>query len=237
LESGRRDRDKDREAGSAAEGLDGLHLTASLVALAAAALIFALIVLDVAVGGRATLIDARLSTWLHTHSTPILTTIFRLISRIHSGLIVSIVTLAICAYLWTRHLRDWVLTFLLAVFGGMLLNVALKHLFERLRPSFADAIPRLTTFSFPSGHTLLASVFYGSLCAFFVARTQRRKLRALGILSAVLITALVGFSRIYLGAHYLTDVLGAMVEGLAWLAVIFLIARIVGKRRTTERIA
>jgi membrane-associated phospholipid phosphatase len=227
---------EDRDGEAPADRAKGTHITAGVVTLVSAALIFGLIALDVALGGKATLIDARLSAWLHTHSTPGLTNISRLVSAIHSGLIVSAVTVALCVYLWKRRLRDWVLTFLLAVFGGMLLNVALKHLFERLRPSFPDTIQRLTTFSFPSGHTMLAAVFYGTMCAFFVARTRSRNVRALVIIAAVLMMALVGFSRIYLGAHYLTDVLGALAEGFAWLGLCFLIAGIAGKRRNLRSV-
>lgn len=214
-----RDRTEQDEADSAGKRFRGPRLTASLVALAAAVLLFALIALDVAAGGNATLIDVRLSNWLHTHSTPTLTAIFSFISAIHSGWIVSIVTLAICAYLWTRRQRDWVLTFLLAVFVGMLLNVGLKHLFERLRPSFPDTIQRFATFSFPSGHTMLATAFYGTLCLFVISRVKALRWQVLAVLMGGVMIGLVGFSRVYIGAHYLSDVLAAIAEGLAWVAV------------------
>jgi undecaprenyl-diphosphatase len=207
-----------------------LHLTASLVALGLAVLLFALIAADVLRGGAATLVDARLSVWLHAHGTPQLTTFFRLISKLHSNLYVGIVTGLICIYLWTKRWRYWVLSLVLTVFGGMLLNDRLKHVFVRPRPNFPDLIPRLTTFSFPSGHTLLATVFYGSVCAFLVWRTQSWKLRILAIAAAVVMIALVGFSRMYLGVHYFTDVIGAIAEGSAWLAICFLIVGIVRKQ-------
>ena len=229
------DRDEDRKTVSSSETFLRFRPAAGLFVLAAAALVFVLIAADVTNAGRGTVVDARFSIWLHTHRAPVLMAFFRLISRVHANLGVSLVTVGLCAYLWAKHLRDWVLTFLLAVFGGMLLNVALKFVFVRARPSFPDAMPQLTTFSFPSGHTMLASVFYGSLCAFFFSRTRSGKLRALVILSSVLMIALVGFSRMYLGAHYLTDVLGGMAEGLAWLAVCFLIVSTRRRRRGRRR--
>lgn len=209
-----------------------LHFTGALVALGVAIMLFALIAADVVSGGAGTLIDARLSIWLHTHTTARLTTFFVLISKLHSNLYIGIVTALICTYLWTKNLRYWVLFLLLSVFGGMLLNVGLKELFVRPRPSFADTIPRLHTFSFPSGHTMLASVFYGSLCVLLVSRTQSWILRALAIVVALLMIALVGLSRMYLGVHYLTDVMGAIVEGSAWLATSFLIVALVRKQGT-----
>lgn len=211
-----------------------LHFAGALIALGVAAILFALIAADVLSGGAGTLIDARLSIWLHTRTTARLTTFFALISELHSNLYVGIVTALICTYLWTKHLRYWVLSLLLSVFGGMLLNVGLKDLFVRPRPTFADTIPRLHTFSFPSGHTMLATVFYGSLCVFLVSRTQSWIRRALAIVVAFLMIALVGFSRMYLGVHYLTDVMGAIVEGSAWLATSFLIVALIRKQRASS---
>lgn len=224
-----------RDDGSAIQPGPGsfieLHFTGAVVALGIAIILFTLIAADVVRGGAGTLIDARLSIWLHARTTARLTMFFALISKFHSNLYVGIATALICTYLWTKHLRYWVLSLLLSVFGGMLLNVGLKELFVRPRPIFADTILRLHTFSFPSGHTMLASVFYGSLCVFLVSRTQSWILRALAIVVAVLMIALVGFSRMYLGVHYLTDVMGAIVEGSAWLATSFLIVALVRKQR------
>jgi membrane-associated phospholipid phosphatase len=205
-----------------AESFVGLYLTVGLLVLGAAIVLFAVIARDVATGNALTLIDARINVWLHTHNTTQLTTLFLLVSRLHSNLGISLVTLAISLYLWSKHQRYWVLTLVLAVFGGMLLNVLLKNLFTRPRPHLENPILILHTFSFPSGHTLLAVVFYGTLGAFAVSRLRDWKLRVLAVLLAISMIAFIGFSRMYLGVHYLSDVLGAFVEGLAWLALCLL---------------
>ena len=200
----------------------GLQLTAGLIALGVALVLFSVIAVSVATGNDLTQLDTRINVWLHVHSTKQFTHLFRLTSKLHSNLVVAAVTLAISAYFWFKHLRYWFMMFTAAVFGGMLLNVVLKNLFVRPRPHFDDSIRVLTTFSFPSGHTMLASVFYGALCAFAVSRLRGWMLRAASILLAIFMVALVGFGRMYLGVHYLSDVLGAMAEGLAWLSVCFL---------------
>ena len=207
------------QARLSSESFVGLHLTVGLLTLAIAALLFVVIALSVSSGNALPLLDARINVWLHAHNTPGLTTLFLLISDLHSNLVVTLVTLGICACLWVKHLRYWILTFVLTVFGGMLLNHLLKILFVRPRPYFDDPILVLTTFSFPSGHTMLAVVFYGALCVFAAARFRVWKFRVPVILVGILMICLVGFSRMYLGVHYLSDVLGAMVEGLAWLAI------------------
>lgn len=209
------------------ESFVGLHLTAGLLVLGVALVVFGVIAASVAKGNGLTLIDARLNLWLHLHNTSQLTRLFLFISKLHSNLIVAAVTLAISACLWLKHLRYWFMTVVLAVFGGMLLNVMLKYTFERPRPYFEDPIRVLTTYSFPSGHTMLATVFYGALWAFVVSRSRGWILRAAEIMLALFMIALVGFSRMYLGVHYLSDVLGAIAEGLAWLALCFLVVGLI----------
>jgi undecaprenyl-diphosphatase len=189
-----------------------------LLALVAAIWLFAAVAEDVATGDPITIVDVRFSSWLYAHSTPSVTFLMRVITELHSLWVVAVVTLALSAYWWVRGLRDRVFTLVMAVFGGMLLNFLLKHLFLRARPQFDHPILTLTTYSFPSGHTMMATVFYGTLCWFVLSRHPRRHWRLLAIPIALVTIALVGFSRIYLGAHYLSDVLGAMAEGLAWLA-------------------
>jgi membrane-associated phospholipid phosphatase len=199
----------------------GLYLTLLLLLLLIATWVFGAIAEDVVTRDPLTIIDARFSVWLHGHTLPWLTASMSLITRVHSLFGVIVMTLAVGAYLWTRRLRVWVLRLMLAVFGGMLLNLLLKYVFMRPRPQLADPLLALTTYSFPSGHTLAATVFYGTLCALVVSRAHRWRWRLLGIAGPGLIILLVGFSRIYLGAHYLSDVLAAIAEGLAWLAFCF----------------
>ena len=118
-----------------------------------------------------TMVDVRFSAWLQAHSVSSLTRFLLLHHFIHcSG--VTVMTLAISAYLWMKRVRVWVLTLMPAVFGGMLLNFLLKHVFVRQRPRFEHPLLVLTSYSFPSGHTLMATVFYGTLCALIVSRTN-----------------------------------------------------------------
>jgi membrane-associated phospholipid phosphatase len=205
----------------------GLYLTLLLLLLIIAALVFGAIAEDVVTRDPLTITDARFSAWLNGHRLPSLTQAMLLITHVHSLLGVTVMTIAVCAYLWIKRLRVWVLRLTLAVFGGMLLNPLLKHVFMRERPHLSDPLVTLTTYSFPSGHTLMATVFYGTLCVLVVSRAHHWRWRLLAIAVAGLMILLVGFSRIYLGAHYLSDVLAAIAEGLAWLAFCFLL---VGER-------
>ena len=206
-------------------------ITLGVLVLVGATWLFGAIAEDVATGDSITILDARFSAYLHAHATERLTWLLLWITNLHSTLGVTIMTIAVALYCWTRRLRDWVWTLILTVGGGMLLNVILKNVFHRARPRFENPILTLTSYGFPSGHTMAATVFYGTLCALVVSRVRSWHWRALAIFIAVLMVALVGFSRIYLGAHYLSDVLGAMLEGLAWLALCLTAVVIIRRRK------
>jgi undecaprenyl-diphosphatase len=194
-----------------------------------AAVVFLLIAADIAYEGGLTSLDFGINRWLHSHGTPGAITFFLWISWLHSNPIIMFTTVAISGYLWFRHLRRWLLMLGISVFGGMLLNVGLKLLFARARPHFDDPIVILKTFSFPSGHTMTATVFYGALCVFALSRIRNWKLQAPMLVLSTVMIALVGFSRMYLGVHYLTDVIGAIVEGLMWVALSSIVSGVVRK--------
>jgi undecaprenyl-diphosphatase len=200
------------------EGYLGLHLTIGALILIASTLLFAAIAEDVVTADRLTVIDRDFSSWLHAHTTPTVTALLIIITRIHATLGVAILTLGVLSYLMRRGYRAHSVALTASVFGGMLLNVILKNLFLRARPHFTDPILTLTSYGFPSGHTMMATCFYGALGAFAIANFKRWSWRALAGLGAGFMILLVGFSRIYLGAHYLSDVLGAFAEGAVWLA-------------------
>ena len=174
---------------------------------------------DVRDGEPLTITDVRFSNWLHTHAWAPLTKAMWVITSLHASLVVCGAALLLGIYLWRRRERYWVVALWLSVFGGLLLNKTLKLIFHRARPRFRDAAQLFTSYSFPSGHTMMATVFYGVLAAYFFATTKDWRRRVLIIFAAGFLILLVGFSRMYLGAHYLSDVLGAMAEGLAWLSL------------------
>jgi undecaprenyl-diphosphatase len=168
-----------------------------------------------------TITDTQLSTWLHIHQTPRLTTAMFAITCLGSTWVVSSIAAAFALYFITRRRFYWLAAFLSTAFGGMLLNKLLKYAFHRPRPFFDNPLLTLTSYSFPSGHTMMATTLYAVIAAYLLTTTTDLRRRLLIVCAAILVILTVGFSRIYLGAHYLTDVLGAMAEGLAWVALCF----------------
>jgi membrane-associated phospholipid phosphatase len=138
---------------------------------------------------------------------------------------------ALCAYAsiagyycYHRRYSHWLAALALAVPLGLALNFALKMLFRRARPVPGDALMTLASYSFPSGHTAGATLFWGVLAAYAMTRAVSHRTRSTVAVAWVCAVVLVAFSRVYLGVHYVSDVLGACAWSLAWLAASLLIA-------------
>ena len=101
----------------------------------------------------------------------------------------------------------------LVVPAGMLLNVGLKHAFGRARPWHQDPLVQIASYSFPSGHAVASTVFYGMLCLLVFAHVRSRWPRAAAAAVAVSMVLVVCFSRVYLGAHFPSDVIAGVAVG------------------------
>jgi membrane-associated phospholipid phosphatase len=184
-----------------------------------AGMIFLAIGWNVSTRAPLVFLDARIAAWLHERASPGLTQFMLAVTHAHSP--AAIAALSLLFALVLARLREWywMLTLALTVAGGFALNAVLKQAYERARPHFDDPLLTLETFSFPSGHTAGAVLFYGVLAAFLVSRYYGRLQRAACVIAALIALALVAFSRIYLGAHYLSDVLAAACSSTAWLVL------------------
>lgn len=119
--------------------------------------------------------------------------------------------------------RSWtpVILMLVAGLGSLLMTIAGKELVGRTRPDLADAVPPYEySASFPSGHSLNSAVIAGIVAYLIILRLESARARILTGVAAVLFAATMGLSRVYLGHHWLTDVLGAWALGAAWLSLV-----------------
>ena len=205
------------------DGYLGLHLTIGLAVVLMAVLVFANIAQGVIEpGSLVLLLDGQLMQWLQARATPGRTAFFLFVTHWHSTLGIVVMTTLLVLWLAYRRSRDWkiwVMRVLLSVPLGMLLNVLLKGIFHRQRPAFDHPLVTQVNYSFPSGHTASATLLYGVLAVWLVLVLQR-KWHAPVVLAATLMVALVAMSRVYLGAHYPSDVFAAMASSTAWLAIV-----------------
>lgn len=141
-------------------------------------------------------------------------------------------SLAAAALFLLRGWRRGAGLVLVTLAGAALLDVGLKELFARTRPqAFFDFYPTPESFSFPSGHSLFAVCFFGGIAVLLSHRLQGRFAQALVWAVAVVAILLIGVSRVYLGVHYPTDVIGGFAVGIVWVASVALGDRLAERRR------
>jgi undecaprenyl-diphosphatase len=122
----------------------------------------------------------------------------------------------------------------IAVTGGILLSTLLKIGFDRPRPELVPHDTIVYTASFPSGHSMMSAVTYLTLAALLTRVHAQPELKAYLLVIAMLITALIGISRVYLGVHWPTDVLAGWAAGAAWAALCWIVARWMQRRGVME---
>jgi undecaprenyl-diphosphatase len=171
--------------------------------------------------------DRQVAQGLHAQATPCVTTAMFLISALGSGRAVTVIALGLVLFWVWRRAWERLLVVALTVPGGALL----KHAFRRARPLFDDPLLVLTTSSFPSGHAMAATVRYGLLAVSAVRHLRQRRARLLVASVAGILIVLIGFSRLYLGVHYLSKVLGGMAAGVAWLTLCLTAGETVHRQR------
>ena len=174
--------------------------------------------------------DQGIATWFHDRLTPGFGSVMHALTEFGSGKSIGIaVFVLVLFFVWKRWWPSLVML-LVAVPCGMLLNEWLKIAVHRQRPFVEGAFVDWSGYSFASGHTIGATLLYGQLLLFVLPLLKGRHLRSLCVFSAASLVLLVGFTRIALGAHFLTDVLAAMFFGIIWLMLCTLLGNSVRRR-------
>ncbi|HWT00136.1 MAG TPA: phosphatase PAP2 family protein [Pyrinomonadaceae bacterium] len=197
----------------------GWLLSLGLVAAACTLLLFYGLAEEVYEGDTRQFDESALE-FINRFASPRLTSFMRAVTYL--GSVTFLTGAGVCAVLafvagrWRRA----IITLLVTMAGAALLNVALKLMFRRERPEPFFDTPLPESYSFPSGHALLSFCFYGVIAATITARVKGIRPRACVWAGAALLVALIGFSRIYLGVHYPSDVAAGYAAGFVWVMVI-----------------
>lgn len=178
--------------------------------------------------------DNAVRSFIHAFASPALTSLMRFATNLGDWQVVMTATLCLLAYLWYRRDNTHILVTLIAMIGAGILDTSLKLAFHRSRPDpFFAARPN--TYSFPSGHALISLCFYG-LLAGTLTHDMRVKWKHVVVWSAaVLLIALIGLSRVYLGVHWPSDVIAGYAAALIWMGAVRVLALRLEERRTEHR--
>jgi len=149
--------------------------------------------------------------------------------------VLTLITAGVIGFLLMDQKRGAALFVLVAVVGGSLLTTLAKFAFARPRPELVAHLAHVSSYSFPSGHALSSAVTYLTLGA-LLARTQASKrIKAYLLAAAVLLTLMIGSSRVYLGVHYPSDVLAGWSLGAAWAMLCWQVEHLLQQRGQVER--
>jgi membrane-associated phospholipid phosphatase len=201
-------------------GYLGLHLTVGFVVSVLALWLFGGVTEDVVHHDPLTGVDLQLASWLRAHAVPIGDRISVAVSIVGSPVTMAGLALLVAAVLTYKRywvtLAGWIAAFV----GAGALNWVLKLIIHRQRPTGSEGFVYGQSFSFPSGHAMGSLIGYGMLAYLLISLWPTARRRPLAVVAyALVLTLLIGFSRLYLGVHYLSDVIAGYAAGSLWLAV------------------
>jgi undecaprenyl-diphosphatase len=210
----------------------GLHLTLGLALCVVAIGFFGAIADDLDEGGAFTRFDSMLAARLHEHAqeNPATVAMFRPVTALGSERVLVAFAIGVALVLSLRGHRPMSRAWLLVFCGGFL-HQALKAIFQRGRPVFEDPFIVEASWSFPSGHAMASLIGYGLFAYLLWLAVPRGWTRVAIIASIALMVLAIGFSRLYLGAHYFSDVLAGYAAGGAWLSLSIAAIEVVRRSR------
>jgi len=197
----------------------GLHLTIGLFVSIAALLLFGMLTEDVVHHESLTAVDLAFTSWIRAHSTPFGDRVAVVVSYAGGSEAMTIIGLVVAVALARR--RAWIMFYgwIAAFAGGGVLDWLLKRIIRRPRPIGADRFLNGFSFSFPSGHSMGSLIGFGMFAYVLITFwPPARRYPGVVVLAAVVLFLLVGWSRLYLGVHYLSDVIAGFAGGIVWLS-------------------
>ena len=208
-----------------------LYVIVGLIVCALSLLVFAQLVDGVSENDFIVQFDVALANALHSVATSTSTSAFIQISLL-GGTILFGWSLVVAFILAVQRRWLGLVMWVITIIGGELLNVLLKQVFARPRPTFASPLVIERYYSFPSGHAMMSFIAYGMLAYLLCLIVKNNASRLIIVLCAFFIILLIGLSRIALGVHYFSDVLAGYSVASLWLVTCITAWRYVHRQRT-----
>jgi undecaprenyl-diphosphatase len=182
-------------------------------ALVVSIFLFALILFGVIRGDMFASIDGEINAFFASLATPFLTSLFTIITQVGSVAVMLVLAALVIIYLWRKKRTPEVLLVASSMTLGPGIGYLIKHVIERPRPELQLILE--DGFSFPSGHALVATIFFSLLIYLFSREFTDTRSRGLFVCVNLLMIVLIGISRLYLGVHWFSDILGSFSLGFA----------------------
>ncbi|HET7458165.1 MAG TPA: phosphatase PAP2 family protein [Gemmatimonadaceae bacterium] len=199
----------------------GLHVTVGLAVVALGLWLFGALLDAVLDNAMMVRWDVAADAWVHARATPAGLRAFDVVTQLGSPAAMAALGAAGALVLWRARRHTTLIAWLAAFGGGAAVDWVLKSVVHRARPTYGNVYLHGHSYSFPSGHAMGSAIGYAMLV--YVAglywHPANRAWRTLGVVAAAAIVVAVGLSRVYLGVHYPSDVIGGWAAAAAWLSV------------------
>lgn len=172
------------------------------------------------IGGATLRFDMAARNTIHSHAAPALTDAMIVASAIGESYVLLPLAAVFVFAFWRSGHKNRAILFTIATTGALLIDEALKLAFRRARPQPFFDYPLPRSYSFPSGHALFSVVFFGTLAALISPGLRARWKKTILWAAAAVLAAVIGFSRVYLGVHYPTDVIAGYTAALVWVLAV-----------------
>lgn len=175
-------------------------------------------------------VDDTVTDWVVSHRGEPWTSLFQFVTVWGDTLTVTLIVIGVAVLAWMAGRIDFAAMLVGGSLAAWALMVLLKVIFARERPPVEDRLIEIGGYSFPSGHSMLSVVVYGLTVIILHRLYPRVRERVVWLLAGPVVVALIGFSRIYLGVHWMSDVLFGWLFGCIWVALC-VAAHVQGSRR------
>ncbi len=163
-------------------------------------------------------LDLLINSKMALLQNPFLTKIMTVITGIGSEICLAVLSILLLCFLLYKKRYHKSLLLAFGMLGGLLIELSIKAIIQRERPE--SALAEATGYSFPSAHAMMTLVFFAILIYTVKDDIKSLFLRYLFIAASIFLVLLVSFSRLYLGVHWLSDVIGGLAIGTVWLLVL-----------------
>lgn len=205
------------------------YLIAAITVAVLAFSVLAVLVLN----GVTTSFDEATLLWINQHASPGFDSFFVAFTELGGLIVVTVVSALLFGYFLYRKKYTKALLVAAGVGGAALMNIILKSIFDRPRPDLWEWLVVEAHFSFPSGHATASM----ALAIVVVALLWKTKWRIVSMIGAAMYILSIGFSRLYLGVHYPTDILGGWLLGAAWVLLVIGVIFASRQRKTVKGIS
>jgi undecaprenyl-diphosphatase len=185
--------------------------------------IFLIILIELLTTHQISKLDQIISENMISIQNPSLTNVMIFITNLGGPISIALLSILLCLFLISRKKYTKAIILIMGILIGSFLELTIKEIVQRTRPE--NALIKINEFSFPSGHAIISIVFFSLMIYSFKSYIKDKKLRIILAIPLIILTILIGFSRIYLNVHWFSDVIAGFALGISIVSILIFIIK------------